>query len=439
MTNKRIGSNKSVESRRFFLKYFLAFLMMLLCTCESFLAGQFYIIYKLDWAYYFGPKRIGPYATKEEAVAVWNKMCAQPNGVGESAKRNTEIVGTPTGGGSNQSSLSPYYSGDDPRLQLFGALLGYIFAKPDTSARDALAKQKEEEKKKEEERKEEERIEAVRRDKEKSDAQNAAALEEWRRQQDAEKEERENQSRDLLGKIGAVGGDAAASSLTSKPIGTDFFGTGGPTGAKLRTSGPGQYPTSGFTALQSLQASADFLLNAAAATGGERPDYEEAVFLAQQADKVIQRQPTNVKSRFAALPDVPPAPPEPKAVAALEQRVVILATSLKKSVEAIQATEIKIAELDVEVKAAERKKTEARVKLKEVEAKVAAAKPEEKAQVDDLKRQAEQALRDAESLEAKGIQEKALLQKNKEQQSSDLASIKDQLKEIEDKLKNPGK
>ncbi len=168
------------------------------------------------------------------------------------------------------------------------------------------------------------------------------------------------------------------------------------------------------------------------------PDYEEAAFLAQQADKVIQRQPTNVKSRFAAPPDVP-AVPDPKVVAALKQKMVVLSSSIKKSVEAIKATEIKIAELDFEGKAVERRKETAQVKLKEAEAKVAVAKPEEKAQAEDYAKQALLLLQTANAQEEKLLQDQAAFLKEKEKQAADLKKISLELKEIENQLQNLGK
>ncbi len=223
MANEQENLVKSVRERHRLLKHALAFLILLLFLGESFLAGQYYIYSKGDWLARFGQRREGPYNTLPEAQAAQRAMAR--GGVSLSqVMANTEIKGAAAGGGSDSLSPSGRYSGNDPRLMVVQGLLDFIFAKPDTSARDALAKQKEEERKREEER-----IEAER--KEKQDAQNAAALEDWRRQQEAEKAEREKQekerwkqSEDLLGKIGTVGGDASVSSLTIKPLGTDFFG-----------------------------------------------------------------------------------------------------------------------------------------------------------------------------------------------------------------------
>jgi len=241
-------------------------------------------------------------------------------------------------------------------------------------------------------------------------------------------------------KLKASGGNEASGSQESqktigggglKPVsmGTNFFGDAKSTAVDLQPGGTGIYPTSKFSTLEKLQGAAYFLGNAAAAVKSE--DYEGLRFLGDQADKVIQGQPTDVECKLAPLPTVP-APANPEAAFLQKQRLSVLISAFKEDVAALQATEVKIVELDVRAKEATRKRETAQLKLKEVEAKVAAAKPEEKAQADEMEKQARLLLQEAED---------QLTMVNQEQASKlmDKEKLRIKLLDIDNEIKNIGK
>jgi len=283
----------------------------------------------------------------------------------------------------------------------------------DAAARENLFKQQEAER------------EADRQAKEKADSQ---ALNEWnddkksaalkKAEDEAKKLEASNR---LLGNTVTTGGGE----LTFKTIGTNIFGTANPTEVKLQSKSGRYTIPDDMTTFQTLQGAAYFLKSAVDAAG----DYEGAAFLAQQADKMAQRQPTDIPWKLAPLPNVPAAP-SPEAVAAQKQKMTVLIDTFKKDVSAIRAIQIKIDELDARIKAAEREKEAALIKKREAEAKAVAAKPEEKAQADELLRLALLAEEEANGQAAKLDEERAVRVKEEEKRKADLKDLENQIKNL---------
>jgi hypothetical protein len=297
------------------------------------------------------------------------------------------------------------------------------FAFKDTSAEDAAARQRDIELYQQElARQAEEAASQKKKD-------DAIAQEKWNELKTNESRDRALldrkklvESNRLLGNIGTTGGGE----LTLKMIGTNPFGTANPTEVKLQPKESGRYAIpSTMTTLETLQGAAYFLKSAVDAAG----DYEGAAFLAEQADKMVQRQPTDIPWKLAPLPNVPAAP-TPEAAAAQKQKVTVLIGTLKKEVASIQAVKIKIAELDLQIKTAERGKETARVKRQEAEAKAVAAKPEEKAQADELLRLARLVDEEANGQVAKLNEEKAARVKEEEKRNADLKDLENQIKNL---------
>lgn len=297
------------------------------------------------------------------------------------------------------------------------------FAFKDTSAEDAAARQRDIELYQQELARQAD-VAASQKKKDDAIAQekwNELKTNEFRDKAILDDKKREESNR-LLGNIGTTGGGE----LTFKMIGTNFFGTANPTEVKLQQKESGRYaiPIT-MTTLETLQGAAYFLKSAVDAAG----DYEGAAFLAEQADKMVQRQPTDIPWKLAPLPNVPAAP-SPEAAAAQKQKVTVLIGTLKKEVAALQAVKIKIDELDVRIKTAERGKETARVKRQEAEAKAVAAKPEEKAQADELLRLARLIDEEANGQVAKLNEEKAARVKEEEKRNADLKDLENQIKNL---------
>ena len=316
--------------------------------------------------------------------------------------------------GSSANSASPLES-------LMKKIVDFAFK--DTSAEDAAARQRDIELYQQELARQAD-VAASQKKKDDAIAQekwNELKTNEFRDKAILDDKKREESNR-LLGNIGTTGGGE----LTFKMIGTNFFGTANPTEVKLQQKESGRYaiPIT-MTTLETLQGAAYFLKSAVDAAG----DYEGAAFLAEQADKMVQRQPTDIPWKLAPLPNVPAAP-SPEAAAAQKQKVTVLIGTLKKEVAALQAVKIKIDELDVRIKTAERGKETARVKRQEAEAKADAAKPEEKAQADELLRLARLIDEEANGQVAKLNEEKAARVKEEEKRNADLKDLENQIKNL---------
>jgi hypothetical protein len=344
----------------------------------------------------------GSWCTRPEAEAYWNSQSGFE-------KQHSSIVGFDCGGqGQDQTQTRP-------ELQLLKGLLDFIFApEPDNSRQEALARQKAEEERRAEELRQREA--------------NQAAHQAWIDLQNREREARAIEEankraagQDLLAKMDTVGGDE----LKFKTIGTDFFGTGKPAEVTLKAVGVGGYPTSGFSPMEQLRGTAFFFGNALeAAEGG---DYENAGFLAGQADKVIQGQPTDVECNLAALPEVP-EPPNPTEVAVKKKRMATLLNTFQEDVKYLQSVEIMLSDTKVLIKEAEVQKESAQTKLETAQKVAATAKPEEKPKADDLVAQALAALQNAgdELDKAKQAETDMIQEQNK---------VKNELKEIDAKIR----
>lgn len=404
---------------------------LLLFLGQAIAEAQYYIYYKGSAVNQFGKRQEKPYATREEAEKERRRQ-AEATGGPSTYLSITYVDGTPMPGAGAAPTKS--YTGNDPRMMFFGALLDFIFKPEDPAEREAAARRKEEARQRELARQEEERRirEEERRIREAElEAARNKAIGEWNElkstedaNREREKAEGELRSAGLLDKIGA-GTDPKASTLKLK-TGTDFFGTGRPGEANLTVTERGQFPTAGFTALQSLQATADFFQDAVEAAGGG--DYEKAVFLGAQADCVLQGKPTRLKSRFADLPPVPP-PNDPQAPARKEEMKKLLRT-FEKNVAAVKAAEIRMAEIDVQVKAGERAREAVRLQAREAQARAAASKPEEKGDAEALLKKLEEDARKADEELARAKQAGLDKARECEKLKGDLAGIGARLKEL---------
>jgi hypothetical protein len=192
---------------RAFYRHILAALIILLFIGEGFLFGQYYIYMKGEWLRVYGQRREGPYNTLAEAQRAQKAMARGGVSWGQ-VLANTEIKGSPAGGGANRSSSS--VQGDSPQMQiarpLIGALLDFIFA-PDTSAQDAIAKQRARE------AEEAARLREEEADRQRWEEENTAALARWTDHLNKEARNKENEkaktledAERLLEKLRPIGG-----------------------------------------------------------------------------------------------------------------------------------------------------------------------------------------------------------------------------------------
>ncbi len=159
------------------------------------------------------------------------------------------------------------------------------------------------------------------------------------------------------------GAGSTTSELKFK-TGTDFFGTSKPTEVILQSKGTGSHSTSDF--------------------------------------------------KPAAVPDIPepvPVPVDPQQVEARQQQ---LATLIQNNVKFLQDIEIKLSDAKVQIKEAESKKEAAQIKFEEAKNIAATAKPEEKPQADELEKQAQALLQNADDELEKAKQSENDMIKEKE-------------------------
>lgn len=342
----------------------------------------------------------GSWCTRAEAEAYWNSQSWFE-------KQHSTIVGFDCGGqGQSQSR---------PELQLLKGLLDFVFApEPDTSRQEALARQQAEEQRRAEEL----------RQREANQAAHQAWIDLQNREREARRiEEAQNKAagQDLLAKMDTVGADE----LKFKTVGTDFFGGGKPTEVTLQPVAAGGFPTSGFSPMEQLRGTAFFFGNALEAA--QNGDYENAGFLAEQADKVIQGQATDVECNLNALPEVP-EPPDPTEVDVQKQKMATLLDTFQEDVKYLQSVNVMLSDTKVLIEEAEVQKETAQTKLETAQKAAATAKPEEKPQADDLVAQALAALQNAADELDKATQaEKDMIQEQ--------ARVKNELKEIDAKIR----
>jgi hypothetical protein len=345
----------------------------------------------------------GSWCTRSEAEAYWNSQSGFE-------KQHSSIVGFDCGGqGQDQTQTRP-------ELQLLKGLLDFVFApEPDTSRQEAQARQRAEEQRRAEELRQREA--------------NQAAHQAWIDLQNREREVRQIEEaskkadgQELLAKMGTVGGEE----LKFKTVGTNFFGTAEPTEVTLQPASAGGYPTSGFSPIEQLRGTAFFFGNALEAA--DSGDYENAVFLAEQADKVIQGQPTAVECDLAGLPEVP-EPPSPTEVDVKKQKMATLLSTFQEDVKYLQSVEVMLSDTKMLIKEAEVQKEAAQTKVEAAQKVAATAKPEEKPKADDLVAQALAALQNAgDELDKAKQAEQDMIQEQ--------AKVKNELKEIDAKIRS---
>lgn len=217
------------------------------------------------------------------------------------------------------------------------------------------------------------------------------------------------------------------SELEFKTVGTNFFGTSKPAEVTLPAGEEGSYPTKNFSAVEALRASAFFFASAldAAKRGG---GYERAAYLASQADRVIQKQPTGMKVDFAAIPAVP-LPSAPERVEDSQREMADMLLLFQRNVNFLLDIETKLVETQAQVKEAEGRKKGAQARLEEAKRAWAAAKPDEKPRVDALVADAQALLDESNAQLEQATQAEHDWTAKKKQAESELRNMSDRLQQ----------
>jgi hypothetical protein len=240
------------------------------------------------------------------------------------------------------------------------------------------------------------------------------AVQAWKalQQEEALKKDREAQQKqkagqDLLAKMGSPRGGLTSfkweksqeSELQYKPV-----------------EAP-QYPTSKFSTWQRLLCAAYFSSNALNATKGK--NFEQARYLNEQADKVMAGQSTTMECKLPAVP----VPPDPKGA----QNLTTALTAIRTNVQSLQGIETKLTDVKERLKTADNKKEVALIKFQEIQIYAAAAKPEEKAEADNLLAEALAALQESEKELADARQSEEALIQEKDKTENEIKDIEKQL------------
>ena len=305
--------------------------------------------------------------------------------------------------GSGHASNCPYapknsggYSGGSPQQQIpmmiFQPLFDSLFAPPpDTSAQDEIARQNAIKRQQEEEQKKRAAIQRW------LDIQNEDAM-----KKQMEDEAKRKQGEKVLSQMQTIGGGKL-----------EPFSVGNPK-LDLKPIGQNTYPTAKFNEWDRLLCSAYFSNMAKQSTKDV-----DARFYADQAQRVMSGEPTYLECRIPQVSN--------EKLAKRMEEVKKIYGDMNVKMKDLQDIEAKLTETQEKIKDAEIKKEEATAKLNELQNRVATAKPEEKAEVDDLTAMAQKQLQDAEEeLNQAKQSEKDALNK-KEQLENELENMKSQM------------
>ena len=297
---------------------------------------------------------------------------------------------------SSSSSGSTGYSGGSPQQQMmqsiFAPLFQGLFAPPpDTSAQDEKA-----------------RLDAIKRQQE-EEQKRLAAIQAWidlqnkeDLQRKMEQEAKIKQGAKVLSQMQTVGGGKL-----------EPFSFGNPK-LDLKPLSQNTYPNTRLTIWERLLCSAYFSNLAKQSTKDV-----DARFYGDQAQRVMIGEPTYLECRIPQVSN--------EKLAKRMEEVKKIYEEMNVKIKDLQDIEYKISESKEKIKNAELKKEEATAKLNELQNRAATAKPEEKAEVDDLTAMAQKQLQDAEQeLNQAKQSEKDALNK-KEQLENELENMKSQM------------
>ena len=257
-----------------------------------------------------------------------------------------------------KSNTSGGYSGGSPQQQIqmmiFQSLFDSLFASPpDTSAQDEIARQNAIKRQQEEEQKRQAAIQRY------YDLQSEDKL-----KIEMEQKAKIEQGKKLLSKTQTVGSGGEL-----KP-----FSFGNPK-LDLKPLSQNTYPNTRLTAWERLLCSAYFSNMAKQSTKDV-----DARFYGDQAQRVMIGEPTYLECRIPQVSN--------EKLAKRMEEVKKIYSDMNVKIKDLQDIEAKLTETREKIKNAEIKKEEATAKLAEIQTHAATAKPEEKAGVDDLVRQA---------------------------------------------------
>lgn len=313
--------------------------------------------------------------------------CGRPCGSGHASncKYRPKSSGGYSGGGQNmqqqmiQAIFAPFFQSlfDPP---------------PDTSAQDEKARQDAIELKKKEEQKRQEAIQRY------YDLQSEEKL-----KREMEQNAKIEQGKKLLSTMQTVGGGGKL----------EPFSFGNPK-LDLKPISQNTYPNTRLTTWERLLCSAYFSNLAKQSTKDE-----DARFYADQAQRVTLGEPTYLECRIPQVSN--------EKLAKRMKEVEKLYAEMSVKINDLQDIEGNLMETREKIKNAEIKKEEATVKLNELQTRAATASPEEKAEVDDLVRQAQEQsqIADQQLNQAKQSEKDAL--NKKEQLENELGNMRAQV------------
>ena len=294
----------------------------------------------------------------------------------------------------SKSNTSGGYSGGSPQQQIqmmiFQSLFDSLLASPpDTSAQDEIARQNAIKRQQEEEQKKRAAIQRW------LDIQNEDAM-----KKQMEDEAKRKQGEKVLSQMQTVGGGKL-----------EPFSFGNP---KLDLKPIGQTYPAPSTAWEQALCAAYFSNMAKQSTKDV-----DARFYAAQAESVMSGEPTYLECRIPQVSN--------EKLAKRMEEVKKIYDEMNVKINDLQDIEGKLTETREKIKDAETKKEEATAKLNELQNRVATAKPEEKAEMDDLVRQAmeQDQIADQQLNQAKESEKDAL--NKKEQLENELENMKSQM------------
>ena len=324
--------------------------------------------------------------------AICGRPCDEVIRLGHKPGYSCYVTKKPTPGSSGGHSGG---SNDLQRQMLQGILQPFfnnVFAPPDTSGQGEIARQN-----------------AINQQKAAEQAKKTA-LERWQQFQTQEElrkkmeeEARIKQGEKLLSQMQTVGG---AGKL-------EPFGFGNPK-LDLKPLSQNTYPNTRLTTWERLLCSAYF-----SNLGKQSTKDVDARFYADQAQRIVVGEPTYLECRI-------PQVSNEKLVKRMEE-VKRVYDEMNVKIKDLQDIESNLTETREKIKDAELKKEEATIKLDELQTRAATASPEEKAELDDLVRQAQEQSQIADQqLSRANESEKDALNK-KEQLENELGKMRSQV------------
>lgn len=364
--------------------FYIAFIIICLNGVAS---ADWQIQYYGEAARMFGSAPRGNFANQSECNAYWK---SQPN----FERNNSRCVGY-----DRSSSSSTGYSGGGQNMQqlmiqsIFAPFFKSFFeTPPDTSAQDEKARQDAIELKKKEEQKRQEAIQRY------YDLQSEENL-----KREMDQNAKIKQGAEVLSKTKTVGSGGEL-----KP-----FSFGNPK-LDLKPLSQNTYPTTKLTTWERLLCSAYFSNLSKQSTKDV-----DARFYGDQAQRVMSGEPTYLECRIPQVSN--------EKLAKRMEEVKKIYGDMNVKMKDLQDIEAKLTETREKIKNAEIKKEEAAVKLNELQTRAATASPEEKAEVDDLIRQAmeQEQIADQQLNQSKESEKDAL--NKKEQLENELEKMRSQV------------